>query len=333
MAANIEGPFDVKRLMDVTSAYWLSRAVLTAQELGVFAALDEGEATAAELASRLKCTQRGTELLANALVGIGLLEKQGVYFRNGPFARQHLCPGKGDYLGGYLEHHSGLWGRWSHLSETVRSDAVEARPPEPGDVRAFIMGMHTTSQHWAGETIDKLDLAGVRRIIDVGGGSGDYAYALLRRAPEATAVIFDLPNVVPITQECAELAGMVDRVETVAGNYFEDELGADFDLAIVSNIIHSLAPDSCIRLFEKVWRCLKPGGRAVVHDFVLNEDATKPTWAALFSLNMLTAGNHGRSYTHVEIREFLAAAGFEDVEHIELPGDTDVLIGRRPADS
>ena len=65
MAGKAEGVIDTERLMDVTSAYWQSRAVLSAQELGVFAALDKGEATATELASRLKCTQRGTELLAN----------------------------------------------------------------------------------------------------------------------------------------------------------------------------------------------------------------------------------------------------------------------------
>ncbi len=331
MAGNAEGRFDIERLMDITSAYWLSRAVLTAQELGVFAALDKGEATATELASRLKCTQRGTELLANALVGIGLLEKHGEHFRNGAFARAHLCPGKGDYLGGYLEHHANLWERWSRLSETVQSGTVEGRPAEPGDVRAFIMGMHTTGQYRAEEVVERLDLAGVRRIIDVGGGSGDYAYAALRKAPEAVAVIFDLPDVVPITQECAELAGMADRIETVSGNYHEDELGTDFDLAIVSNILHSLGPDGCIRLLERVFGCLTPGGRAVVHDFVLTEDATEPPWAALFSLNMLTGGSQGRSYTHVEIRDFLLSAGFEDVEHVDLPGDAGLLIGGRPA--
>jgi SAM-dependent methyltransferase len=333
MAENAEGRFDIDRLMDITSAYWMSRAVLTAQELGVFSGLAKGEATAAELASRLKCTRRGTELLANALVGIGLLEKHGEHFRNAPFAEQHLCPDRGDYLGGYLEHHANLWSRWSHLSETVRGGQAEGRPTGPGDVRSFIMGMHTTSQARVDGIVEKLDLTGIRRIIDVGGGSGDYAYAVLREAPQATAVIFDLPDVVPIARECAELAGMNERIETVAGNYREDELGTGFDLAIVSNIIHGLAPDWCIRLFEKVWRCLTPGGRAVVHDFVLNDEGTKPMWAALFSLNMLTGGSQGRSYTHVEIRDFLLSAGFEDVEHIDLPGDSGLLVGRRSAGS
>ena len=330
MARNVEGQFGIEQLTDITSAYWMSRAVLTAQELGVFAALDKGEATAAELASRLKCSQRGTEFLANALVGLGLLEKEGQHFRNGSFAHQHLCPGRGDYLGGYIEHHAHLWQRWSRLSDSVQSGTGEVGAPEPGDVRAFIMGMHTTSQQRAPQMIDKIDLTGVRRIIDVGGGSGDHAYAALRQAPEAVAVVFDLPSVVPITRECAELAGMADRVETVAGDYREDELGDGFDLAIASNVLHSAAPDACVRLLQKVWRCLKPGGRAVVHDFVLNEEGTEPVWAALFSLNMLTAGTQGRSYTHVEIREFLLAADFEGIEHIDLQGDTGILIGRKP---
>jgi len=327
-----KGPdrLDIGRLMEITSAYWMSRVVLTAQEVGVFAALGKGEATATELASRLKCSQRGTELLANALVGIGLLEKRDQHYRSGSFAQQHLSPGKGDYLGGYLEHHANLWQRWSCLSDSVQSGTGEGGAPEPDDVRAFIMGMHTTSQHWAPEMIDRIDLTGVRRIVDVGGGSGDYAYAALQRAPEATAVVFDLPNVVPITRECAELAGMADRVATVAGDYREDELGAGFDLAIVSNVLHGVTPDACVRLLEKVWRCLTPGGRAAVHDFVLNEEGTEPLWAALFSLNMLTAGSPGRSYTHVEIHDFLLTAGFEEIEHVDLEGDTGILIGRKP---
>jgi predicted O-methyltransferase YrrM len=330
MGKNAEGQFGIEQLMDMTSAYWLSRTILTAQELGVFAALDKGEATAVELAARLKCSQRGTELLANALVGLGLLEKHGEHLRNGPFARARLSPGKGDYLGGYLDHHANLWARWGELSECVRSGSGSDGAEQARDVRAYIMGMHTTSQHWAGKVFAGMDLTGVRRVIDVGGGSGDYAYAALRQAPDAEAVIFDLPDVVQIARECAELAGVSDRVTTVAGDYHEDELGEGFDLAIVSNILHSMAPDGCVRLLEKVCRCLAPGGRCVVHDFVLNDDATAPMWAALFSLNMLTAGNPGRSYTHLEIRDFLLAAGFTDTKHVDLEGDTGVLIGHRP---
>jgi cyclopropane fatty-acyl-phospholipid synthase-like methyltransferase len=191
--------------------------------------------------------------------------------------------------------------------------------------------MHTSSRLHATAVADQLDLSGIRRIVDVGGGSGDYAYELLRRLPEATAVVFDLPDVVPISLECAAMAGVAERVEVRAGDYFAADLGEGFDLAIVSNILHSLDRDGCVTLLGKALRCLNRGGRVVVHDFVLNAEGTEPRWAALFSLNMLTAGSAGRSYTHLEIRQMLEEAGFGEVEYRRMEGDSDVLVGRRLA--
>jgi cyclopropane fatty-acyl-phospholipid synthase-like methyltransferase len=189
--------------------------------------------------------------------------------------------------------------------------------------------MHAMSRHRAAMLVDHLDLAGVRRIIDVGGGSGDNAYEVLRRLPDAAAVVFDLPEVVPITAECAALAGMSDRIELRPGDYRQDEVGEGFDLAIVSQVLHGASPEGCLVILEKSLRALRPGGRVVVHEFVLTDDGAEPSWASLFSLNMLTGGAPGRSYTRSELREMLLCAGFVDVEYVPLPGDTDLLIARR----
>jgi ubiquinone/menaquinone biosynthesis C-methylase UbiE len=327
--AMTDQPFDRSRLVDIVSAYWPARAVLTGQELGLYAALGQGPATAAELAQRIGGDERGTELLANALAGIGLLEKHEGRFANGAFAAEHLVPGHGDYLGGYLEHHLALWQQWTALSEAVRTGQGQRVSRGEFCVRSFIMAMHTNSVAHAEDVVDHVEVTGVQRIIDIGGGSGDYAYAFLRRLPGATATIFDLPDVLPITLECAALAGVTDRVETQPGDYFQDELGEGFDLALISNILHSLNWENCAMLLAKAWRCLRPGGRVVIHDFVLGEDATQPQWASLFSLNMLTAGAAGRSYTHVELRRMLEEAGFGEVEYVPMEGDSEILTGRK----
>ncbi|MBM3472357.1 MAG: methyltransferase domain-containing protein [Armatimonadetes bacterium] len=316
-------------LMDVVAGYWASRAVLTAHELSVFTALGDEELTAEELARRVECPARSTELLANALVGLGLLRKEVGRFANGTFAAASLVRGRGDDLTGYLGHHAMLWKRWSELTESVRAGGGQPFSGEmPAEAtRAFIMAMHASSSHWGEKVLAKLDLTGVRRILDIGGGSGDYSYAMLKRLPEATAVIFDLPNVVPITLECAQLAGVADRVETRAGSYWEDELGEGFDLAIVSNILHSTGPEGCVTILQKAYRALIPGGRVVIHDFILGEDGTHPRWAALFSLNMLSGGNDGRSYTREELEGFLEEAGFEEAQHTACSEDTGIVVG------
>ncbi|MGQ9729830.1 MAG: methyltransferase [Candidatus Zipacnadales bacterium] len=318
-------------LMDLVTPYWISRAVLSAHEIGLFTALGNETLTAAELARRIGCDARATELLANALCGVGLLDKRGEAYSNGPFAATHLVRGQGEDMCGYLDHHAMLWRRWSELTEAVRLGKVDRGPSEipPDSIRAFIMAMRASSSHWSGRVADNIDLGGVRRIIDIGGGSGGYAYEILKRASEATAVIFDLPNVVPITRECAELAGVADRVETVAGSYWEDELGEGFDLAIVSNVLHSTGPEGCVTILQKAYRCLVPGGRVVVHDFVLQEDKTRPKFAALFSLNMLCAGSDGRSYTASELREFLRRAEFAETNYIQTSEDTGIVIGTK----
>jgi len=315
-------------LMDLVAGYWSARAILTAHELNLFTVLGDDALSAEDLAARLECPPRSMGLLANALVGLGLLKKTDDRFANGPFAASHLVRGRGDDLTGYLGHHSMLWTRWSGLTATVRAGRGEPfggeMPPEV--TRAFIMAMHASSSHWGNRLVDNLDLTGITRILDVGGGSGDYAYAILRRVPEATAVIFDLPTVTPIAQECAALAGVADRVETRAGSYWDDELGEGFDLAIVSNILHSSGPEGCVTILGKACRALIPGGRAVIHDFVLGEDGTTPPWAALFSLNMLNAGNDGRSYTRDELQDFAARAGFVGSEYRQCSADTGIVV-------
>jgi len=321
--------FGLGDLMDITSAYWQSRALLTAVELDIFEALADGAMTPDDLAAKLGCDGRALGLLANSLAGLGVLNKCDGKLTNSAFAREHLVESRGGTMVGYLRHHGLLWRHWTALTDAVRTGEVERTEFKGGEVRAFIMAMHTTSSHWGGRVADHIDLAGVERLIDIGGGSGDYSYEILRRVPEATAVIFDREEVVPITMECAEMAGVADRVSTVAGDYWEDDLGEGFDLAIISNILHSANPDGCVTILSKAEQCLKPGGRVVIHEFVLSADGTEPAYAALFSLNMLTAGNDGRSYSRPELEEYLGKAGFSDVRHVRTTGDTSIVVGTK----
>ena len=166
-------------------------------------------------------------------------------------------------------------------------------------------------------------------MLDVGGGSGAYAIAFARAHPALSAVVLDLPTVLPIAAGHIEEAGLSKRIATRAGDLRADDLGRDFDLVFVSSICHMLGPDGNRDLLARCARALAPGGRVVIQDFILEPDRTAPRQAVLFAINMLVGTEAGGTYTEAEYAAWLAAAGLADVRRIRLKGPADLMVGTR----
>jgi len=321
-----EGP---NRILEMARAFQESRILLTGAELGVFGAIGDDTLTSADVAARIGADPRATDRLMNALVVLGLLTKDGGQFSNSPEAREFLVPGRPGYVGGALGHTSSLWHTWSTLTDAVRAGtSVVKRDDESRDryVKPFIAAMHFNASRNAEHILPELDLTGVRRVIDVGGGSGAYSIAFCRANPDITAVVFDQPDVVPLTQHYAAEAGLSDRISTVTGDFTKDELGRDFDLAFMSHILHSNSPAENAELIRRACRALKPGGQIVVQEFVIDECRTSPPWAVLFALNMLVGTKAGDTFTESEIRAWFSDAGFTDIRRADPPGANATLL-------
>lgn len=308
-----------------------SRVVLTAVELDVFTVLGDEARPSSEVAARVGTDPRATDRLLNALVAMGLLEKAGGRFRNGPFAARHLVRGRPDYLAG-LGHSVHLWSTWSTLTEAVRAGHSVAPRPAGDAARwreAFIAAMHWRGQAQADEVTALLDLSRVRRVLDVGGGSGVFSMAFVRARPGLHATIVDLPEVVPLTRRYVAEAGLADRIRVVAGDLTRDALGRDYDLVFISAVVHSFPPEENRRLLKQAVAALAPRGRVVVQDFLMNESRTGPLHAALFALNMLVGTPAGDTYTESEVRAWMQEAGLEAVERRDTSFGTSLLVGGR----
>ncbi len=221
-------PLTPKTLMDLATAFQRSRPLLTAFELGLFTAINGEERTSAEVAEALGTDPRATDRLMNALAAIGLLEKSDGRFRNTAVAESHLVKGRPDYMGG-LGHTNHLWDTWSRLTEVVREGHPVglADTNDRGDdwLRPFIAAMHTRGRQSAAEVVGLLNLDRVSRVLDVGGGSGVYAMAFARAGRGISAVVFDLPNVIPLTRMYVAQEGLSAEVTTAAGDYLAAPLG------------------------------------------------------------------------------------------------------------
>ncbi len=323
-------PLSPAPIMELATAFQRSRPLLTAFDLGVFTALASEPRTSAEVASTIGADPRATDRLMNALAALDLLEKEGGRFRNTPLAAKFLVKGRPDYLGG-LGHTNHLWETWSRLTAVVRA----GHPDLPGNVelrddewlRPFIAAMHARAGQNAPRVVALLDLDGVSRVLDVGGGSGAYAMAFARRG--VAADVFDLPKVLLLTRTYVQQEGLAAEVGLVPGNYLQDSLGEGYDLVFMSAVIHSNPPDDIRMLFGKAARALKPGGQLVVQEFLIDEDRAGPLQPALFALNMLVGTPSGDTYTESEVREWMTEAGFGGVRRIDTPFGTGLVIGRK----
>jgi predicted O-methyltransferase YrrM len=323
----------LEQLYERIRSFQESRTILTALELDVFTAVGKGNAAPA-VAAKIGCNPRATEMLLNALVALGLLVKQDGVFRNTPETSRFLCASSPQDARLGLLHMANLWHRWSRLTDCVRAGNAESYEETGGRsaewTEAFIAAMDRNAKERAPIVVNAVGAAKVRRLLDVGGGSGAYAIAFAQANPVLKADLLDLASVGPIAQRHINQAGVADRVTVRAGDLRSDKLGEGYDLALISAICHMLGPDENRDLLRRCHAALVPGGRVVIQDFILEPDKTAPRFGALFALNMLVATRAGSSYSEGEYREWLDSAGFREIQHVRLPGMTGLMIGARP---
>jgi len=316
-------------LDNLIRGYWPSRVMLTALELDLFTAVGDG-ASAEVVAGRLKTSPRATEMLLNAVASLQLLKKTDGSFQNTTASARFFTQTSKDNARGGLLHMANIWHNWSNLTDCVRQ-GTSARAAKPaGDwTRNFIAAMDRIANERARHLLKALGSEGIRRILDLGGGSGAYSIAFARATPGVQAEILDIQEVVPLTQDYVRKAGLADRIKVRAGDMLSDDFGRDHDLVLLNAICHMFSEKQNRGLFRRAYQALGTNGRLVVQDFILERDKTSPQFAALFALNMLVGTEAGSSYSEPEYADWLRAAGFREVTRVRLPGPSDLMVATK----
>lgn len=311
---------DLTGLRKLYLGFLSSRVILTANNLRIFDNLKK-PALAAEISRKLKTDLRATEILLDALAGIGLVIKNRAgKYRNAPVSSHYLVSGSRLYQGDIIRHASVMWQNFSALDEVLRTGLPARRG---SDHESFIMGMHNLTLLRTESLIKAVGLTRVKTMLDVGSGPGTNAIAIAKKGVKCT--IFDLPETIRIAKKVARSEG-VKGIGFIAGDFHRDDIGSGYDLILVSQIFHAFSEHENIALLKKCRAALNPGGRVVVQEFPINDARTAPPHSALFSVNMLVATEHGRCYSPKEIKLSLVTAGLGNVIIKNLP-ETVLLIG------
>lgn len=337
MTLDPEGGFE--QLMHMGRGFQAAKMLSVAVDLALFDFLEEPR-SAVEAAARLQADARAMGIFLNGLAALGLVVKGVDYFHNSKITSRFLVQGKEDYRGAILKHMAHTWERgWNDLQNAILTGSpqgiepetwVDTRPKRDEEMmRAFIQGMHALARDLAPQVAPKLNLAGVRHLLDLGSGPATYAITFAQANPEMQATVFDLPGPIEIARENIAKAGLRARLDTLAGNFLKDDIGSGYDFIWISHILHSHDEEQCRFIIKKAVTALVPGGRLAIQEFYLNSDGCTPPGAAMFGVHMLAVTPRGRAYTYGEVAEWLQEEGLAAPEQVQTSPETGLLVGRK----
>jgi SAM-dependent methyltransferase len=315
-------------IFDALNAFLLTAAMKSAIEIDLFTGIAEGKVTPAALAQHCQAAERGVRILCDYLTVQGFLTKNEGRYGLSPTAATFLDRHSPAYLGTisrFLSSDDTL-DRFKDFTSVVRNGGALFHPdgvvaPEDPMWVEFARSMAPLFVVAA----DKLaGLVGADegkkwKVLDIAAGHGLYGLAIARHNPNAEVFAVDWAAVLEVARENAQKFGVDGRFHPLPGSAFDVEFGEGYDVVLVTNFAHHFDPATIEKLARKVHAALRPGGTAVLLEFVPNEDRVSPPAPAKFSMIMLGNTPAGDAYPFSEYQRMLGNAGFHSLELHPLP--------------
>ncbi len=301
-------------------------------EFDVFGRLADRPKTFDELREAIGLAERPAHVLFTALRAMGLLQLVDGKLDLTASAREHLLKDVEYGIAGYIglaAESPGVREMAERLKANAPAkqrdedrgaayifrDGMESAMDEEGSARRLTLALAGRAMNVAPHLAAKVPLAGAKRLLDVGGGSGIYSAALLQRNPQLRAIVWDRAEVLKVAGEFGQQFGVADRLELRAGDMFADPVPDDCDVVLLSNILHDWDVPECRKLVQRCADALPTGGRLLIHDVFLDDDLGGPLPIALYSAALFSL-TEGRAYSAAEYRGWLSEFGLTIAEMV-----------------
>ena len=341
---NVPMPTDLTpaRILETGMAFWSSKALLSAVELGLFSALGDGPQTGAELERRLGLHPRGTYDFLDALVAIGMLERHGngtgARYANTPETAAFLDRASPTYVGGILEMaNARLYRFWADLTPALKTGQPQnevrhsGKPmfdelyADPARLEQFMDAMSGVSMANFEAFAAKFDFTPYRTMADIGGATGQLSCIVARHHPQLACASYDLPVVQPIAKRRIAQAGLAGRVAAKPIDFFSDEF-PKADLITMGMILHDWNLEHKKMLIAKAYRALPEGGALVAIENLIDDERRSNAFGLLMSLNMLIEFGDAFDFTGADFEGWCLEAGFKRCEVLPFAGPASAAI-------
>jgi ubiquinone/menaquinone biosynthesis C-methylase UbiE len=316
-----------------------ARALKTAFEVGLIDYLIERPGPTLEaLEKSLSLDHAGAQFLLGLLAANHVIERRdGAIHLHERFAAvlryRDLVETKLDFAGFTMNDFADLF---TALIRDPRSFAGKARlfelfdyrrclqfsPENYERTRGWMRLTSTLTRYEARACMTLFDFGAHKRMLDVGGNSGEFVLQVARANPALHGTAFDLPLVCEIGLEYVLAEPEHDRITFVKGDIRNDILPRGYDLITFKSMLHDWPIEDAQRFLAKAARALEPGGTILIFERGPIElaQATPP-------FSMLPVLLFFRSYRGPEgYMKHLEALGFDDIQRREVELDTGFFL-------
>lgn len=315
-------------IMSLAVGFMAAKHLFAASELGIFEALADSPTTIDGLAARTGVTRRAARISADAMVALGLLEREGDTYHNGQVAAAFLT-GRGPAdLRPFLRFWDKMsYPRWCEFSEAIAkgpSKEIIELDDELQEVASA--GIEAILAGPAAALPKTFDFSRHRRLLDVGGGTGSWSMAVARAYPHVQATVFELPAVADIARKRVAAAGLASRIGVTIGDARSAALPPGYDVFLLANIFHYWSLDESRALLRRVRSAAAIGASLLLADFWTDPTHTKPVEAALMAGEFAVHLRNGDVYSVEEVRGWLEDTGWRFIRHAPLAGPESLVV-------
>jgi hypothetical protein len=312
-------------------------------DFSLFHKLASAPRTETEISQELALSPRATNVLLVALRAMKLLETdtQGRVTLT-HLAREHFTGGEFD-ITDYISQAADTPAVREMVQRLKTNKPAGHQPEEQGVGWIYREGMRSAmdqesaarkltlalagrARNVAPALAERVPMSDARTLLDVGGGTGIYSIACLKKNPQLRAIVWDRPQVLKVAHEMAQSAGVIGRLDLREGDMFADPVPPHCDVMLVSNILHDWDVPECRTLIRRLADAMPKNARLLIHDAFLNDTLAGPLNVALYSANLFCV-TEGRCYSAAECRAWLQEAGLKPQPVVPTLADCSVLAG------
>lgn len=329
----------------VSYGFMASQAVFAGLEVGLYdkIAATEGGLTIDALKSQCSIDAPRMQTLVTSLTAIKSLKLDaatGKYTLSENSSR-YLVQSSRQYYGDYLRYQMGrqFYHRMGALPDVMTTGEAPSYASwfsDPATAATYTQAQHNGSMATAKYLVKKkLQLGDVTSMLDVGGGSGAFSYVFVGATPGLKSTVLELPEVCKTgegikAQQPEDVQARVSFAELDATSPDWPVTDGSFEIVLMSYISGSV-PEAIIgALYKNAYKALKPGGRLLVHDFMVNDSLDGPALGALWALQHVTVNADGLGLCPANVISRMSDAGFVEAESMEMiTGLTKLIVAHK----